>query len=279
MVNVRYFQLKITKKLRTKIKFLVEACQYLAEKIASITTNDDRPAMYIWFNCYEYDPKYKKISVIAFWYGVVLYNTARWGQELLCRWALDNGADPNILTKRHSSMYETVVELSASFGYHRIVRLLLERGARISEDKWSSGSRIFLRAVREGWLEVAQIMIDHGYNANLRRGPGGKFPLVEATKRGKVESVQLLLDNDLKVDIVKGPGKEAYEFASSHGYTTIMRLLQEHSPIPITLLGLPSEIISRIIEILVCDDLDIAMYLRIVSSESTTPKFYILLRS
>lgn len=209
--------------------------------------------------------------MIAFWYDVVLYGASSWGQEPLCRWALDNGADPNTPIRSLYSIQGTAVEGSVMFGYHRVVRLLLERGAQIVEDKWTSGGRAFLRAVREGWLEVAQITIDNGYDVNLKRGPSAKFPLVEATKRGQVESVQLLLDNGLKVDIAKGPGKEAYEYAKSHGYVTITRLLRKYCPISITLLRLPSEILSRIVEITVCDDLDIAMYLRVVSSESINP--------
>jgi hypothetical protein len=255
----------------------VQISEYLVQKIASVATLHDRPAAYRKYSHSENDTKHLARPIIAFWYDVMLYQSSQRGHENLVQWALDHGADVNISAKRgHLEIYQTALERAASGGHPKIMKLLITHGAQLFPI--SNGGRwAFERAAREGFLDVIRIMVECGFDLNDQYGLGKTSLLLAAVKRGRIECLQLMLDLALKIDITLDPGKAAHEYASSHGYISIRRLLETHSVAKITLFNIPSEIFSNIVEQMVVDDFDISLCLRVVCSKSWLGSNYLSL--
>jgi hypothetical protein len=84
-----------------------------------------------------------------------------------------------------------------------------------------------LRALEGGWIETAQMLLDLESPEHKAQYAGKQLEF--AVKRGQVDAVKLLID--VQGSYLKEPPElysKAYLWAVSHGYTSIVRLLDEY---------------------------------------------------
>lgn len=202
----------------------VKSVNYLVAKLNLMSPNSDRQWRSGSF-CWHHNTEAPK----AFWYNIAMWEAAQHGQNGVIEWALGHGADINFGCKCHG----TVIDIASMANYLGTVKLLLKRGGRKAIDYDGPGSKVFLRALSEGFSDIVKYYAN-GYDLSQelkprRRSRTTAFPIVAAVQRGRVESLEILIAQGLQVDIKSQPGREAYEYATSRGFTSIVSLLQGHS--------------------------------------------------
>lgn len=135
---------------------------------------------------------------------------------------LDAGSDVNATftyLNKEPSIARSVLDLAADRGQHTVVRLLLDRGARID-------SQALTRAAWRGQLEAVRVLLDRGANVEQRDG-FGETALMAAidSDHDHVEVIQLLLDRGADIETKHSCGYTALSNAASKGRNSIVRLL------------------------------------------------------
>lgn len=116
----------------------------------------------------------------------VLRAASNAGHLNIVRMMLDLGADVN--ARPWPYIRQGAVDLAAAQGHHKVLRLLLARGA----EQWeiNGGKTPLCEAVQRGFTQATQILIDYGADLNA----GYPAPLNVAAKHGHAHIVQLLID-------------------------------------------------------------------------------------
>ncbi|EMO61788.1 ankyrin repeat protein [Leptospira borgpetersenii serovar Pomona str. 200901868] len=123
----------------------------------------------------------------------LLYRSASVGRLDLLKMYIDLKLDVN----EPSNSSETPLHKASYRGYDKIVKLLLENGAKVNPltkklSNLSSGGDTPLHyAVLSGKLSTAKILLEHGADKTIKDGDG-KTPLDIAKKKGDKELIELL---------------------------------------------------------------------------------------
>ncbi|KAI9924772.1 hypothetical protein AWENTII_009880 [Aspergillus wentii] len=164
------------------------------------------------------------------------------GQENTVKRLLEAGADANgpapdndnsLFNDRYN--YNTLLSLAARFGYVRIVRMLLEYGAKPQpaddadpDENGSHSERGTMSwAAQYGHLDVMQLLVDKGANPDYyARGPWTKSPLSFAAEHGQVEALEFLMEKGCKFDEPQGEFRQTpLSWAVQNGQLDVVRLL------------------------------------------------------
>ncbi len=109
---------------------------------------------------------------------------------------LDKGADPDVRGGyRHG---ETALMAAAAGGHLPVVKLLVERGAKVNA-AGDRGETALMRAVHHGYLPIVQYLIEKGADVN-HKGIQGTTALHYAAWSSRDEIVQCLLDHGADVN-------------------------------------------------------------------------------
>lgn len=142
---------------------------------------------------------------------------------------LDNGADVNEEMEGH---WVTVLDQAAAWGDHRMVKLLIDRGATFDTPTRSyTGMTVFQNAVDDEYEKIVRLMITAGVDINASAAKnGGRTALQAAAGKGNKTLVQLLLDAgaDINAPPAESSGRTALQAAARKGSEMVMRLLIEN---------------------------------------------------
>jgi uncharacterized protein len=118
--------------------------------------------------------------------------------------------------------------LAGFFARERVVRLLLERGARVDAPS-SNGMRVMPlhSAAASRAVPIARLLLEHGAPVDARQGDGelGFTPLMEAAYNGQVEMVEALVNHGADRSLRDRDGATAADHARAQGHAPLaMRL-------------------------------------------------------
>ncbi|KAF8333766.1 ankyrin repeat-containing domain protein [Amanita rubescens] len=119
--------------------------------------------------------------------------------------------------------YSALVEIASENGYIGIVRLLLNKGAKVDAQGVQYGNALQAASWR-GNTEIARLLLDKGANVNAQCGHYGNA-LQAASQGGDAETARLLLDKGANVNAQGGRYGNALQAASFGGNAEIARLL------------------------------------------------------
>lgn len=117
----------------------------------------------------------------------------------------------------------SLLQLAAREGQVAVMRLLLNRGGRVSVPASERGWKALQAAAWSGHLEAVVLLLDNGAYPNAPRGKYGSTALRAAAMGGHLDVVRLLLDRGAFVN--GGPERSALQAASEGGYINIMKVL------------------------------------------------------
>ena len=135
---------------------------------------------------------------------------------------LDQGANVNA---RAPFSNNTALMLASRNGHPDVVRLLLERGAKM-EATIAGGNTALMLASRNGHLAVANLLLEMGADID-HINEEGETALIIATDQGLINMVKLLLEKGANVDSTDDAGNTALMYAVQRGNLRIVRLLLE----------------------------------------------------
>ena len=125
---------------------------------------------------------------------------------------LDDGADPNVYGIRHFSKSPILVQ-AASYGYGKMVRLLLDKGAFINA-LGEGGETALMAAVAMDRRDVVRLLLQRGAAVNVR-DKEGNTALMKAASTGYPDAgtVSLLLAHGADARLRNEAGATALELA------------------------------------------------------------------
>lgn len=158
----------------------------------------------------------------------IMKHAAHHGHREIVLTALDYGADVDYPGYGEYLEHHVItpLELAASHGHDRVVRLLLERGANYFRGK-RLGIALF-EAMRRGFRCTVQAFLDHGADVNVFTYKRKiRNPSVAASMFGHVHVVKILLEKSGRLQCNKQIGHVAICYAARLGYVNIVRMLVE----------------------------------------------------
>jgi ankyrin repeat protein len=117
---------------------------------------------------------------------------------------------------------------AARNGEAEVVRLLLDRGAKVDPQPSGEWSPLFC-AASNGHIEVMKLLLSNGANVDAH-DEGGKSALHTAVKRGDIEMVKFLLEMGANVDIEDICGTSALHTAVKRRDIEMVKFLLEMGP-------------------------------------------------
>ena len=142
---------------------------------------------------------------------------------------LDAGVDPNQV----SSGDRSALMWAAQRGNTEIVRLLLDKGAKVRENNAAMIKAVTVspRGHRKEVPEIVKMLIEHGADVNTRFPYKNWTLLMFAVDNGFTESVKILLANGADAGAKDKDGKTALDLAKEKGRGKIVKLLESHKPV------------------------------------------------
>ena len=114
--------------------------------------------------------------------------------------------------------------LACFFNHESVVRLLLERDARVDAAS-SNGMRVMPlhSAAAAHSVLIARLLLERGAPVNARQGTGGLgfTPLMEAALNGQTEMVDLLLEHGADRTMRDDKGHTAGDYARQNGHAAL----------------------------------------------------------
>ena len=139
-------------------------------------------------------------------YSQELLKAARNGDVDCAKVALQHGVDINI-------KYEgaTALHWAAWYGHDKVVKLLLDRGAKTDIVDTLNGITALHYAAANGHDKVVELLLDRGANIDAVGVKSGVTALRVAVEEGHDEVVGLLLDRGANINITDNNGYTAYD--------------------------------------------------------------------
>ena len=132
------------------------------------------------------------------------------------------------LVSRISSDGWTPLHLAAHFSKAGVVRVLLNKGAKVDALSENALRNTALHAAAAGQaLEAANVLVTHGANVNARQH-GGWTPLHAAAQSGAVEFARLLIENGADVNVRAENQQRPIDLALTKGQQAMVDLLESH---------------------------------------------------
>ncbi len=122
----------------------------------------------------------------------------------------------------------TALNWAAYTGHLPVVKLLVERGAKVDTQTNKSGWTPLMNASAQGFPKVAIFLIEHGADVNARSKDGGYTPLMYAARKGKKAILLLLLDHTARVNDASDDKRTALDFADTQNDKSIGVALIAH---------------------------------------------------
>src|SRR6266446_1904508 len=114
--------------------------------------------------------------------------------------------------------------LASFFDHEPVVRLLLERGARVDAAS-SNDMRVMPlhSAAAARSVPIARLLLERGASVNARQGTSGLgfAPLMEAALNGQAEMVDLLLEHGADLTMRDEKGHTAGDYARQNGHAAL----------------------------------------------------------
>ncbi|KAH7460557.1 hypothetical protein FOMA001_g19544 [Fusarium oxysporum f. sp. matthiolae] len=120
----------------------------------------------------------------------------------------------------------TDLMIASYYGHHVLVKLLLEKGAKIEVKDSEDGRTPLLWAAEEGHEAVVKLLIENGANVDAK-DVNGRTSLSYVAEEGHEATVKLLLERGADVDAQGEECGTALQAASSEGHVAIVQLLLE----------------------------------------------------
>jgi ankyrin repeat protein len=146
------------------------------------------------------------------WPTTALHEAAKRGRTRVVRVLLAAGADFELGEGEDSDL--TPLARAVTHGYVDVVKVLLERGARIS-------AFAFGKAVASGKIELVGLLLKAGFSLKARG-----ISLVSAVRRGQMKMVRFLVESGIPLNY-QDSGSTALMVAAQRGQTEIARFLIE----------------------------------------------------
>ena len=152
-----------------------------------------------------------------------LLSVAKQGNSSLVAHFLDEGADIECVSRGKL----TPLRLAAGNGHLETVRILLDRGAKIS----GSPELDLLvlpplhAAARSGHTDVVQLLLDRGASPNALTS-WGATPLMCAAWDGRTEVASFLMERGADLDVFDRYDRNAEFMATTHGFPAIVDLIR-----------------------------------------------------
>ena len=116
-----------------------------------------------------------------------LHFASQYGKESAVEFLLDHEANPNLFDgEKYTPLYH-----SSRFGYHKICKLLIDKGAEIDSKNRSDNSTPLMAASEFGCLDTCKFLIDNGADIEAK-SKNGMNPLILASKKGRKDIVEYL---------------------------------------------------------------------------------------
>ena len=150
-----------------------------------------------------------------------LIDAARNGDIKSINKLLDEGADPNVLGKDGRLPLVSAARMSNTAGSLEIVKLLLDRGAKINLSNEITGFTALIAASRnsnkDSSLETVKVILERGANVNLKDKQGFTALMLASSHTNddsSLENVKMLLDRGANPNIVNNNGLSALQISA-----------------------------------------------------------------
>jgi len=145
-----------------------------------------------------------------------LVRAVKEGDVAAARAALDLGADANAQVASGA----TPLTLAALRGHTEVVKVLLEKGAKVS-------AGTLMGAVQQGHIETVKVLLENGADVNARL-TNGQTPLLIAAWADHAEIVALLLKNGADIGAKLNDGATALLAAAQNGHVDVVKILLQN---------------------------------------------------
>ncbi|OPY01452.1 MAG: Ankyrin repeat protein [Syntrophorhabdus sp. PtaB.Bin047] len=136
--------------------------------------------------------------------------------------ALERGTDVNV----RNDYGNTPFHEACRFGHPDIVRLLLEKGAKVNARRKDDGHTPLHEACMHGHVDAASLLIEKGAKVNAKN-TWGATPFHAACATGELDLARLLLEHGADLESRTDADITALHWACMYGHPDIVRLLIE----------------------------------------------------
>ncbi|KAH6959663.1 hypothetical protein BKA56DRAFT_457271, partial [Ilyonectria sp. MPI-CAGE-AT-0026] len=125
-----------------------------------------------------------------------------------------------------TTKYFTDLMVASYYGHRVVVKLLLEKGAKIEAKDSSYGRTPLSWAAGNGHEATVKLLLEKGVDVEAK-GKYGQTPLWQAVAKGHVATVNLLLEKGADVEAKDKYGQTPLSHAARMGYEATVKLLLE----------------------------------------------------
>jgi serine/threonine-protein phosphatase 6 regulatory ankyrin repeat subunit B len=128
--------------------------------------------------------------------------------------------------EKRDSYGRTPLWLSASLPDENLVRLLIDRGAKVDVNDIQQGRSPLHMASQHGYVANIEMLLDYGANIEDTTSDG-KNPLMKAVEEGHTAAIRLLFKSGANIEAKDIFRQNALLLAAKEGKPAIIRILLE----------------------------------------------------